>query len=475
MVLLLAGCGSAEPARVMPSSRGAGLSVTGRLTLTSPMPQTEARFGTTIVDVGDVDGDGQADLAVVARDTEFVGAGSYAGRVFVMSGSNGAHLFTLDNPEPQAETNPTLWYAYSVRATGDLDGDGRSEIAIGSPGFDNGVYADQGRIYLFRGADGGLLRTIADTMTSHSARFGEQMALIADTDGDGASDIGVSHIGTHEIQVVSSANGALLRRLTNPGHPSPTLGGFFGWEMTELGDLDDDGKGDLAVSAPFNEVTRNGASVLGAGQVFLLSSTGTVLAILEDPEPQVTDNDQYEAYGFSMAPVHDFDGDGALELAIGANGARGVVVSTSPSSRGAVLYTLELPPAYRNWFMDEIVPVPDLDCDGVGDIAASVRGGCPGVDGELHFFSGRDGTLFHSLKPRFATGSQLGISMTLLGRPAIDGGFDLGVAASALDVQEYATAGWVFVYRVRPTCGGTATPDGGTPDDDFTARSPADP
>jgi hypothetical protein len=105
---------------------------TGARLLTVRGDSANDGFGVCIADAGDVDGDGTHDLVV--------GTGSgQSAKVF--SGATGATLFTM------RET----WFSglspVSVAGLGDLDGDGRSEVAIGS-GVDstNGHFSGRARI-----------------------------------------------------------------------------------------------------------------------------------------------------------------------------------------------------------------------------------------------------------------------------------------------------------------------------------------
>jgi len=55
-------------------------------------------------------------------------------------------LLTLDTPNPQQHVN----FALSL-AVGDVNGDGKGDIAVGAPYEDLGDNADQGRAYVFSG------------------------------------------------------------------------------------------------------------------------------------------------------------------------------------------------------------------------------------------------------------------------------------------------------------------------------------
>jgi hypothetical protein len=101
----------------------------------------------------DFNGDGYADLAVGSP----WGAGS--GSVNVIYGSRrglqaaGDLLWTLDSPgiKGRGSTEPAAGFGFSV-ATGDLDGDGFGDLAVGSPQHQ----LDSGAVNVIYGSHGGL-------------------------------------------------------------------------------------------------------------------------------------------------------------------------------------------------------------------------------------------------------------------------------------------------------------------------------
>ena len=132
--------GNADQGRVYVSSGG-----TGELlyTLDTPNPEPGAWFGAAVA-MGDMDGDGWADIAVAAR-LEDVGDNETQGRVYVISGATGELILTIDSPNPQAENGE---FGFGL-AMGDVDGDGRAEVIVGAPSEDVGDITAQGRVYVF--------------------------------------------------------------------------------------------------------------------------------------------------------------------------------------------------------------------------------------------------------------------------------------------------------------------------------------
>jgi hypothetical protein len=275
------------------------------LTLDSPSPQYMANFGSSLA-VGDVDGDGKGDVAVGAV-FENVGPISDAGRVYVFSGANGSLLLTLDTPNPRANGN----FGSSV-AVGDVNGDGRPDIAVAAASENVGGNYAQGRAYVFSGAGGSLLLTLNIPNPQAEDYFGFSLA-VGDVDGDGNADIAVGapyeYVGDSANQgrtyVFSGASGSLLFTLDSP---NPQSGVQFGVSLA-MGDVIGDGKADIAVGAHFEKVNGN----ISQGRAYIFSGVdGSVLLTLNTPNPQVQ-----AGFGSSVA-AGDVNGDGKGDIAVAA-------------------------------------------------------------------------------------------------------------------------------------------------------------
>ena len=135
-----------------------------------------------------MNGDGKGDIAVGARN-EDVGGNEFAGRAYVFSGADGSLLFTLDTPNPQEYS----YFGQSV-AVGDVNGDGKADIAVGAWGEDVSGNDWQGRAYVFSGTDGSLLFTL-DTPNPQTYVYFSYSLAMGDVNGDGKADIAVGAYG----------------------------------------------------------------------------------------------------------------------------------------------------------------------------------------------------------------------------------------------------------------------------------------
>jgi hypothetical protein len=275
--------------------------------------------------VGDVNADGKGDIAVGA-DSEDVGASVNQGRAYVFSGADGSLLHTLDTPSGQA-------YAYlGLRtAVGDVDGDGKGDIAVGAYQEDVGANVNQGRAYVFSGADGSLLFTLDTPNPQSPAYFGVSVA-IGDVNGDGKGDVAVGatveNVGGNRgrAYVFSGVDGSVLLTL-DPPNPQPDTA--FGRGMA-IGDVNGDGNGDIAVGAPIVDVGANADQ----GQAYVFSGVGgSLLFTVDTPNPQAS-----VSFGMTVA-VGDANGDGKGDV---ATGAAGEDVGANPNQGRAYVFSSPL-------------------------------------------------------------------------------------------------------------------------------------
>jgi hypothetical protein len=311
----------------------------------------------------DLDGDGDADLAGV-------------------SDGEGVLLATQEQPGTFAQ-GEVVSLGAGARAVAvvaaDLDGDDRLDLAVGDAG--GGVHV--------------LLQSAAGTFGASPIRLagaGVSSLAVGDVDGDGEPDLVAAHPGTDAVSVFLGPD-----FLPGAGADLELTDAIAGPSAVELGDLDGDGRLDLAVA---NETTGDVAIYLGAAGGF-----GTTAdRVLPGPSG---------ARATALVAA-DLDRDGDRDLVVGYGGIDrvGFFEQTAPGTfelaGEPVGDSASTPEPFR-------LVVADLDLDGAPDLVVS----SPASAGTAVFLQGADGS-FPSLPG------------LVLGAGSVGGGAS-GIAALDLD------------------------------------------
>ncbi len=272
-----------------------------------------SRFGFSVASLGQLDNDAYADYVVGApRDSS---TGNTAGAVFAYLGSStelkvdpapgGVHFVATG-----VDNNEQAGFAI---ASGDFDGDGNPDLAIGAPKKPDASGASLGAVYLVSGEhvrSGGTF-SLADAEcvimgTSVGGEMGWSVAT-GDINGDGFVDLVAGAPGT------DAHRGAVHAFYTSPDvfkncpevasadfSNTATQAGRLG-HAVHLADIDEDGMSDLLAGAPYRDQSR--------GRVIAFTTGGLGL---EWSGAAVGDR-----AGWSLGSV-DVDGDSVLDVAIGA-------------------------------------------------------------------------------------------------------------------------------------------------------------
>lgn len=201
-----------------------------------------------VVGLGDRDGDGDDEFLVVEN--------LYTSLVRAFDG-------TPAGPSAILEVRQAIPGLGTSAVLVDLDCDGIQDLVLGHPGIENG-----GGWFAHRGIPGGFdSQWFASGLSPRVARLGDTMGVVGDADGDGRADV---LMGAPSFGAADSPKGAFVlvsatSPLTTSTWAEGEIGGFAFGGSLELGDLDGDGRTDLATS---QRLWRDTESHEGRVQVF---------------------------------------------------------------------------------------------------------------------------------------------------------------------------------------------------------------
>lgn len=419
--------------------------------LAAPHGQDRGRWGERLAVAGDLNGDKVNDLFVVALQEDVAGV-TNAGKVYAMSGADRSILYEIQSPELQTNAQ----FGFYISSPGDLDGDGRGDVLIGTDAQDvyvgpgsacgqaepNGCNEDQGKAWAFSGRTGGLLYALDNPDPQSLARFGSRIGTAGEVTGDGVPDVivGASNndvpagcgsisptpagcrVNQGQAYIFNGATGALVRRLELPDADSPagtcTSGcGSFGISVQSPGDTNGDGVADQLVDAgsysyytgsgtPCGAVEPNGCNE-SQGRMYVFSGAdGSMLLRIDDPEPQ-----RSATFGFQDAAPNapgDVNKDGFADLygnGFQQNGPSGDASEGQAwifnGKTGAVLYRLNDPtPEHGGQFAFSLSRT-DFNLDGTPDpFVGQSPHHEPGSTGSggTYIFNGADGSLLRAFE-----------------------------------------------------------------------------
>ncbi|GAX59205.1 hypothetical protein SCALIN_C01_0136 [Candidatus Scalindua japonica] len=347
--------------------------------------QISAYFGWSVSTAGDVNGDGYSDVIVGAP--LYNNGEADEGMAFLYLGSSSG-LNTTSTGDWTGEGNQhSAYFGWSVSTAGDVNGDGYSDIIIGAYGYDSGE-VNEGAAFVYHGSSSGFGTNADWTAEGNqgSASFGISVSTAGDVNGDGYSDV---IVGANEFD-----NGNVNEGMANVYYgsamglnvpPDWTAEGnmdnaYFGWSVSNAGDVNNDGYSDVIVGSPFY---TNGEASEGMAFVYLGSSAG-----LNTTADWTGEGNQGGAvFGRSVAAAGDINGDGYGDVVVGSPGYDNYVSGNNNVGRAFVYQgSLSGLSASENWMTEgtqlneyygwEVDTAGDVNGDGYGDVIV----GGPGHD-----------------------------------------------------------------------------------------------
>jgi hypothetical protein len=305
------------------------------------------RSGFSVAGLGDVNGDGLADLFVGAPFSDPAG-GRDAGRSYVVFGQRitntvflssvaaGSGGFVINGQSAGDQSGR------SISGAGDVNGDGFSDFIVGAPFSDSTSGSQSGRSYVVFG------KSTTDAI---------------------------------DLSAVSAGFGGFVINAERPYD-------YSGFSVSGAGDVNGDGFADLVVGSPWSRASnglRNGRSYVVFGKE---SPTSIDLsAVSQGNGGFVIDGSQRFSYsGMSVSSAGDVNGDGLADILVGAqlgdtatayNGGRTYVVFGKSSTAPLALSDLEAGrgggfvvdgEAREDRSGNSVASAGDINGDGLGDI-----------------------------------------------------------------------------------------------------------
>jgi hypothetical protein len=156
------------------------------------------KFGWSVANCSDINEDGSYDDVIVGAP-EY---GTNKGRAYIFHGGS-----SFDSTADVTLTgeNDGDKFGFSVHGAGDTGGDGKPDVIVGAPYYDDGATTDCGIIYVFNGGSG--MDTTSDYIhkgDSANMHFGWSVSLAVDMDSDGNGEViggGPQDAGASENEV----------------------------------------------------------------------------------------------------------------------------------------------------------------------------------------------------------------------------------------------------------------------------------
>ena len=395
------------------------------------------RFGASVSDCGDLNGDGYDDFISGAHLTN-----SNTGRAYIYFGGNNMSSSPSIVLNGEASNN---YFGISVANAGDLNADGYNDVIVGAYGYSSNA----GRAYIYYG--GFNMDNVADVVLSApvSSSFGYSVSTAGDVNGDGFSDVIVSGhtFSSNRGRAYIYYGGLIMDNSPDKTIEGSATGGFFGFSLSGAGDVNGDGYSDVIAGAyAISAFTGSAYLYYGGANMDTISDV------------TFTGEAASNFFGQSISDAGDVNGDGYSDLLIGASlfsasTGRAYIFygSGSMDNIADVTFTGELA---GNNFGRGISGAGDVNGDGFSDILIGAQS-YNGSRGRAYLYYG--GVSMNNVSDMILNGEAsnnfFGFSVTGGGDINGDGYKDFIVGAYGVNSNK----GKVYIYKNAMT--GTDIPD----------------
>jgi|GEM_PF-2621317 len=344
-----------------------------------PLTEADATFHGEIIGneashdafgIGDVNNDGVQDFAISIKKTQESQGGNRLGRVYIFFGSaskwQGSHslaeadaIYTGDDPRAEAA---------HIQGVGDLDGDNYDDIIIGA-GFNSTIGANAGKVYILFGKPTNEWpnnASLADADASFLAESegdwaGHRVSGAGDVNGDGLADfiVGANYAEFEETSFAGKGYLILGKSRDQFGKEvslseadaswhGPGSRHDLGWNVADLGDIDNDGLSDILLSS-----SRAIYYVLLGKNISLQTNQDVSLAA----DVRITANNEFEDIGHDISKLGDINEDSYDDFIIGISNA-----NADSKAEGGVSYVF-----YGRGSWNDEMHVDDADIKFTGE------------------------------------------------------------------------------------------------------------
>ncbi len=388
----------------------------------------DERFGLAVSGAGDLNADGFDEFIVGAPQDST--NGNQAGEVRVFSGVDGSLMFRI-----LGESSGDF-FGNSVSSAGDVNNDGTPDFIVGAVWETTDAGDFTGTASIFSGVDGSRIHKVEGGAGDF---FGIRVSGVGDVNSDGHDDVIVGAVqwlfnGKGYARIYSGADASVLHSMTGLN-----AGDQFGYSVSDLGDVDSDGIGDVVVGAWMAD-----PGGIQAGQAFVFSGATGLELMRFNGQPG-------DVLGASVGKAGDVDGDSVPDIVVGASGAddngnlSGAAYVYSGAT-GNLIYSFA-GRSEEDQFGNSVSGAGDVDGDGTPDLViGAVNDDYAGDDGgAATVFSGATGSVLAYLPASEPEGS-VGANVQEAGDVDGDGLGDFLVGATLAGV---ATTGRTTLYAGR--------------------------
>jgi hypothetical protein len=285
-----------------------------------------AYTGSRIEGVGDMNGDGNGDLAVVTQSY----GGFYYGQVSLMYGPVSGSTTVASSGADLTGSVTYGYFGWSVAGNADVNGDGNEDLMVGT-------YSTGDKAYLYYGpitADATDATFDAKFTATYSYDYlGSGVDVSDDWDGDGYGEVmamapyaeraaglystGVLYVWSGPVTGTMAASTADYQLGGGASYDNLTYS-YLGYGRAAVGDLNGDGLADIATAAPWKTI---GTSYYSGGKVYVSyggSLTPGSYNVESDSDASVSAEASTQYLGYSIAKKSDYTGDGYDDLIAGA-------------------------------------------------------------------------------------------------------------------------------------------------------------